>query len=93
MPRQSPFQVTLTADERQILEGTAPRFDDNGAVLQPGRVTVLQNGVLIQDNAEIKGPTSGPANPKYKPHPLKQSLALQDHGNPIRYRNIWIREL
>ena len=70
-----------------------PRFDDSGNVLKPGRVTVLQNGVLVQDNVEIKGPTSGPANPKYKPHPLKQSLALQDHGNPVRYRNIWIREL
>jgi hypothetical protein len=70
-----------------------PRFDDSGNVLKPGRVTVLQNGVLVQDDVEIKGPTSGPANPKYKPHPLKQSLALQDHGNPVRYRNIWIREL
>ena len=71
----------------------APRFDDSGNVLKPGRVTVLQNGILVQDNVEIKGPTSGPANPKYKPHPLKQSLVLQDHGNPVRYRNIWIREL
>ena len=71
----------------------APRFDDSGNVLKPGRVTVLQNGILVQDNVEIKGPTSGPANPKYKPHPLKQSLALQDHNTPVRYRNIWIREL
>jgi hypothetical protein len=71
----------------------APRFDDTGNVLKPGRVTVLQNGVLIQDNVEIKGPTSGPPNPKYKPHPPKQPLMLQDHRNPVRYRNIWIREL
>ena len=70
----------------------APRFDDSGNLLKPGTATVLQNGVLIQDHAEIKGPTSGPA-PKYKPHPLKQPLALQNHGNPVRYRNIWIREL
>jgi hypothetical protein len=70
----------------------APRFDENGNVLKPGRFTVLQNGVLVQDNVEVKGPTSGPA-PKYKPHPLKQPLALQNHGNPVRYRNIWIREL
>jgi hypothetical protein len=70
----------------------APRFDDNGNLLKPATVTVLQNGVLVQDNVEIKGPTSGPA-PKYKPHPLKQPLTLQDHGNPVRYRNIWIREL
>jgi hypothetical protein len=71
----------------------APRFDDAGNLLKPGRVTVLQNGVLVQDNVEIKGPTSTPGTPKYKPHPLKQPLTLQDHGNPVRYRNIWIREL
>ena len=71
----------------------APRFDDTGNLLKPGAVTLLQNGVLIQDNAEIKGPTAGPTPSKYKPHPLKQPLALQDHGNPVRYRNIWVREL
>ena len=71
----------------------APRFDDSGNVLKPARFTVLQNGVLVQDNVEVKGPTSGPANPKYKPHALKQPLSLQDHNTPVRYRNIWIREL
>ena len=70
----------------------APRFDETGNLLKPARFTVLQNGVLVQDNVEVKGPTSSPA-PKYKPHPLKQSLALQDHNTPVRYRNIWIREL
>ena len=67
-------------------------FDETGNLLKPARFTVLQNGVLVQDNVEVKGPTSSPA-PKYKPHPLKQSLALQDHNTPVRYRNIWIREL
>lgn len=70
----------------------APRFDETGNLLKPARFTVLQNGVLVQDNVEVKGPTSSPV-PKYKPHPLKQSLALQDHNTPVRYRNIWIREL
>ena len=70
----------------------APRFDEAGKLLKPGTVTILQNGVLIQDHAEIKGPTSGD-NPKYRAHPLKQPLALQDHHNPVRFRNIWIREL
>jgi hypothetical protein len=70
----------------------APRFDDLGKVLKAGTITVLHNGVLIQDHVEIKGPTAQqPA--KYEPHPLKQPLVLQDHGNPIRFRNIWIREL
>jgi hypothetical protein len=71
----------------------APRFDDAGKLLKPGRVTVLQNGVLIQDNVEIKGPTGAAGEPKYTAHPLKQPLTLQDHHNPVRFRNIWIREL
>jgi hypothetical protein len=53
---------------------------------------VLQNGVLVQDHVEIKGSTVFDP-PRYQPHPLKQSLVLQDHGNPVRFRNIWIREL
>jgi len=71
----------------------APRFDAAGKVLQPGTVTVLHNGVLVQDHAEILGATSHIGRPKYAAHPLKQPLLLQDHGNPVRYRNIWIREL
>ena len=53
----------------------------------------FQNGILIQDNVEIKGGTAAPGAPKYAAHPVKQPIALQDHGNPVRYRNIWIREL
>jgi hypothetical protein len=71
----------------------APRFDEAGKLLKPGDVTVLQNRVLVQDHVEIKGPTAGGNPPVYKPHPLKQPLTLQDHKNPVRYRNIWIREL
>ena len=70
----------------------APRFDEKGKLQKAATITVLQNGVLIQDNVEIKGDTAGKA-PKYKAHPLKQPVALQDHHNPVRYRNIWIREL
>jgi hypothetical protein len=70
----------------------APRFDENGKLLKAATITVLQNGVLVQDHVEIKGPT-GQSPTKYEAHPLKQPLVLQDHGNPVRYRNIWIREL
>jgi hypothetical protein len=70
-----------------------PRFDDQGKVTKPGTVTVLQNGVLIQDNAEIVGLTSPAGTPAYKAHGLKQPIMLQDHHNPVQYRNIWIREL
>ena len=70
----------------------APRFEGDKLVT-PGRLTVLHNGVLVQDHTEILGTTSHEGDPKYEPHPLKQPLQLQDHGNPVRYRNIWIRPL
>jgi hypothetical protein len=71
----------------------APRFDAAGRVEKAATVTVLQNSILVQDNVEIKGHTAHAGVHKYQPHPLKQSLTLQDHRNPVRYRNIWIREL
>jgi len=71
----------------------APRFDNDGELLRPGTLTLLQNGVLVQDHVEILGPTARPGKPKYEVHPLKEPLALQDHNNPVRFRNIWIREL
>jgi len=70
-----------------------PRFDGGGKLLKAATVTVLHNGVLVQDNVEIKGLTGPKGAPKYEPHPPKQPLVLQDHHNPVRYRNIWIREL
>lgn len=70
----------------------APRFDGDKLVT-PARVTVLHNGVLVQDNTEILGTSSHIGDPHYEPHPLKQPLQLQDHNNPVRYRNIWIRPL
>ena len=71
----------------------APRFDADGKLQKAATVTVLHNGVLIQDNAEILGTTSHVGYPKYTAHPLKQPLVLYYHTNPVRFRNIWIREL
>src|SRR4051812_13388562 len=71
----------------------APRFDGNGGVEKAATVTVLQNGVLVQNHVEIKGHTANAGVHKYERHPLKQPLTLQDHHNPVRFRNIWIREL
>lgn len=70
-----------------------PRFDAAGKLLRPARVTVFHNGVLVQDNVEPTGPTGHHQRPPYVAGPDKLPLALQDHGNPVRYRNIWIREL
>ncbi len=70
-----------------------PRFDDRGNLTAPARLTVLHNGVLVQNNVELVGPTGWLKRDPYRPHPDKLPLALQDHGNPVRYRNIWIREL
>ena len=70
-----------------------PRFNADGSVAQPGRVTVLHNGVLVQDNTTITGRTVNMAIARYEAHADKLPLALQDHGNRMRFRNIWVREL
>ncbi len=72
---------------------TAPRFNAEGKLRSPARLTVFQNGVLIQNNVTLTGPTSWLERAPYQAHPEKQPISLQDHGNPVRYRNIWVREL
>ncbi len=71
----------------------APRFDEQGKVIDRARVTVLHNGVLIQNNAEIYGITYNDRPALYIAHESRQPIRLQDHGNPVRYRNIWVRRL
>lgn len=70
-----------------------PRFDAAGHLTRPARMTVLHNGLLVQDDVELTGPTAHHQRPPYSAGPEKLPLALQDHGDPVRYRNIWIREL
>ena len=70
-----------------------PRFGASGRVTRPAHVTVLHNGVLVQDNVELTGPTGHHVRPPYTAGPDKLPLSLQDHNHPVRYRNIWIREL
>jgi len=72
---------------------TAPRFDAEGKLHSSARITALHNGVLIHDNVPLTGPTSWLERAPYRAHPEKQPLSLQDHGNPVRFRNIWVREL
>lgn len=72
---------------------TAPKFSEkNGAVLEPGYVTVLHNGVLIQNHVELQGDTPYIGTPRWIAHG-EGPIALQNHGNPVSFRNIWIREL
>ena len=72
---------------------TAPRFDAARKLLSPTRLTVFHNDVLIQNNVELTGPSSWLERAPYHYHPEKQPISLQDHGNPVRYRNIWVREV
>jgi hypothetical protein len=71
---------------------TAPRFDADGKVAKPGYVTLLHNGVLVQNHTEIQGSTFFEKENKYEKHPDKLPIVLMYHGNPVRFRNIWIRE-
>ena len=71
---------------------TAPRFKEDGSLQSHGRITVLHNGVLIQNNTLILGTTEYIGFPKIVAHG-KGPIILQDHTNPVRFRNIWIREL
>jgi hypothetical protein len=70
-----------------------PRFGADGKLLSPARLTVLHNGVLVQDHVTALGPTSWLQHHAYEAIPDRLPLSLQDHGNPVRYRNIWIRQL
>ena len=72
---------------------TAPVFGTDSSVQRPAKFTVFQNGVLIQNNVELKGPTEYIGQPSYKKHSDKEPLLLQNHGDQVSYRNIWIREL
>ncbi len=70
-----------------------PHFSRDGKVLKRARITVFHNGVLVQDNVGIWGGTSWLQYNPYKSHPDRLPLSLQDHGNPVRYRNVWVRKL
>jgi hypothetical protein len=75
---------------------TAPTFNDDKSVKTPARVTVLFNGVLVQDNAELKGPTQYIGDPAYRQAHGPSPIKLQSHGDPsapLSFRNIWVREL
>jgi hypothetical protein len=89
------FNASLPPGEWQTYDIVfrRPRFSVNGELLQPARVTVVHNGVLVQDAVEIRGPTRWLQHLPYRHHPDRLPLLLQEHGAPVRFRNIWVREL
>lgn len=72
---------------------TAPRFDEEGELASPAYVTVVHNGVLILNHFELEGDTPFNRPPRYQAHPPQGPITLQDHSNPVRFRNIWVREI
>jgi hypothetical protein len=70
----------------------APRFNGDGTLATPARLTVFFNGVLVQDDQELIGPTSHGGRAPYRAHG-NLGIGLQDHEHPVRFRNIWVREL
>jgi hypothetical protein len=72
---------------------TAPQFNADGSLKSPAYCTVIHNGVLVQNHVELKGGTVYIGQPTYTKHEDRLPIVLQDHGNPVKYRNIWIREL
>ncbi len=71
----------------------APRFGAGEKLLHPALMTVFHNGILVHDDVELTGPTAHKARPPYEAHAGKLPVSLQDHGHPVRFRNIWIRGL
>jgi hypothetical protein len=94
---QYPPQVNATRPPGQwqtydiVLHGA--RFEQSGKLLRPANVSVIFNGVLVQDHVNIKGPNVVHLGAPYEPTAEKLPLRLQDHHHPVRYRNLWIREL
>ncbi len=70
-----------------------PRFAEDGTLVAPARVTVLHNGLLVQDAVPLLGPTAWLQHLPYAAHPDRLPLSLQNHGSPVRFRNVWVREL
>ncbi len=70
---------------------TAPRFDQQGELISPAYITAMNNGVLILNHFELLGDTPFNRPPKYTKHGEKGPISIQDHSNPVRFRNIWVR--
>jgi hypothetical protein len=72
---------------------TCPRFNDDGSLKSPAFITAIHNGAAVLNHFELKGDTPFNRPPKYTKHDPTGPITLQDHGDPVRFRNIWVREL
>jgi hypothetical protein len=72
---------------------TCPQFDEDGQLKSPAYVTAMHNGVLVLNHFELLGDTPFNRPPKYEDVGPRGPISIQDHGNPVRFRNIWVREL
>lgn len=72
---------------------TRPRFAEDGSLQSPAYITAVHNGVLILNHFELLGDTPYHRPPEYKQHDDQLPISLQDHGNPVAFRNIWVREI
>lgn len=70
----------------------APRFAEDGGLTSPAYITVLHNGIVIHNNFELQGGTFWEKPASYSQHAEKLPFTIQNHGNPVRFRNIWVRE-
>jgi hypothetical protein len=95
--KQTPPQVNATRPpgtwNAYDIIWTAPKFNEDGSLKSPAYITAIHNGVLILNHFELKGDTPYHRPPAYAKHANRMPIRLQDHGNPIRFRNIWVREI
>jgi len=89
------FNATLSPGEWQTFDIVfrGPRFSADDKLLDAAHVTVIHNGVAVQNNEPILGPTSWLNFLAYQPHAHEAPIRLQDHGQPVRFRSIWVRRL
>ena len=95
--KQTPPQVNATRPPGQWnvydVVWTAPRFNEDGSLKSPAFITALHNGALILNHFELRGDNPFSRPPQYNKHAERLPIRLQDHGNPVRFRNIWVREI
>lgn len=85
------FNASLPPGEWQTYDISfrRPRFSTDGRLLEPARLTVFHNGVLVQNNEQLLGSTMWLNYLPFEPHADALPIELQDHGSPVRFRNIW----